>query len=57
MLPHGTKQTRIILTGLMADTEVVGSASSNETSSYREERNEEPNTISTKLVQIRSGLS
>ena len=57
MLPAGTKQTRIILTGLMADTEVVGSASSDGTPSYQEEWNEEPNTISTKLVQIRSGLS
>ena len=57
MLPLGTKQTRIILTGLMADTEVVGSASSNGTSSYQEEWNEEPNTIANTLVQIRSGFS
>ena len=37
--------------------EVVGSASSYGTSSYQEERNEEPNTISTKLVQTRSTIS
>ncbi len=54
MLPLGTKQTRIILTGLMADTEVVGSASSNGTPNCQEERNEEPNTIANPVVQIRS---
>jgi len=54
MLPLGTKQTRIILTGLMADTEVVGSASSNGTPNCQEEWNEEPNTIANPVVQIRS---
>ena len=57
MLPLGTKQTRIILTGLMADTEVVGSASSYGTLSCQEEWNEEPVTIANQMVQIRSGLS